>query len=357
MKRLSLSILERAIQFETWLGTYIDGNNNRSIMKWIPPFRACRAITPVAAAATPSNTIGDWFHPEDIQSGWVLNTDYEVYSMGGYWVDMYLCSSSDATSGNMGTVGSGTTAAYISQPFVSPRVAQNIAHFKQYLGQRFDFGGFVSSAGSVWAGKGGLITDQHWFELWIWTRINRWLLRGNTAGYNNSLPQWDKDANEIGRLDTAQGPTYGGGITGGGPKFWEVPISDFSGNRWEFTDGLRLFDGGIYSAGKKVNPGTPYTHVDYTNTGLSISAVTSGQSILSYRSEAALKLHGIPSSTITAGQDGFDGGGLWYTAAGEMIALRGGSCGTGVQAPGALNMSNSPSSASWVIGARAVLVP
>src|SRR4030065_1587791 len=157
-------------------------------MKWIPPFRACRALTSTAAVATPSDTIGDWFHPADIQSGWVLNTDYEVLTMGNYWVDMYLCSSSDATRTSMGTVGSGGTAAYISQPLVSPRVGQTIAHYKQYLSQRVDFGGFARSAGSAWAGKGGLITDQHWFELWIWTRINRWLLHGNTNGYNTSLP-------------------------------------------------------------------------------------------------------------------------------------------------------------------------
>ena len=49
--------------FETRTARYIDGNGNVSIMKWIPPFTACRALTSTAAVATPSGTVGDWFHP------------------------------------------------------------------------------------------------------------------------------------------------------------------------------------------------------------------------------------------------------------------------------------------------------
>ncbi len=366
-KRTSLWILEKAMTFDTRLDVYVDVDGNESVMKWIPPFRACRALTSTAAVATPSGTVGDWFHPEDIQAGWVNNTDYEIISMGGYWVDMYLCSSPLATSASKGSACNGTDLnrkAYVSQPGVAPMVNQTIAHFRQYLKSRFSYGGFAGGiAGTGWAGKGGLMTDAHWFELWIWTRINRWLLRGNTNGYNasNRIPQWHLNANDIGILDTYQSASYGASITGGGGKFWDIPISDFCGNRWEFTDGLRLYDQAIYTAGKTVNPFTDpsdgYSHASFTNTGLSVSGCTSGQSIASYRAEAALKMHGIAASTTTAGAGGFDGQGFMFNLTSERIALRGGSCSNGALCPGALKLDNAPSVYSWYIGARAVLVP
>jgi len=363
-KRTSLWILEKIHVFQTRLDVFVDGDGNESVMKWVPPFRACRALTSTAAVATPSGTIGDWFHPEQIQSGWVNGTDYEIVTMGGYWVDMYLCSSPLAASNSIGQTCNGTDQnrkCYVSQPGVSPMVSQTIAHFRQYLKARFNYGGFAGApAGSQWAGKGGLIPYALWFELWIWTRINRWLLRGNTNGYNASdhIPQWHLDPNDIGVLDGYQPSSYGASVTGGGSPLWEIPISDFCGNRWEFTDGLRLYNGGIYTAGKTVNPFTNptdgYGHSCFTDTGLSISGVTSGQSIASYRTEASIKQHGIPaSSTTTAGQGGFDGQGWWHEASDERVALRGGGCGNGAQCPGALNFYNASSNYNWNIGARA----
>jgi len=366
-KRTSLWILEKAMQFDTRHDVYVDADGNESVMKWIPPFRACRALTSTAAPATPSGTVGDWFHPDDIQAAWVLNTDYEIISMGGYWVDMYLCSSPLATSASVGSACNGTDVnkkAYVSQPGVAPMVSQTIAHFRQYLKSRFSYGGFAGGiAGTGWAGKGGLMTDAHWFELWIWTRINRWLLRGNTYGYSasNHIPQWHLDANDIGILDGSQSASYGTSITGGGGKFWDIPISDFCGNRLEFTEGLRLYNQAIYTAGKTVNPFTNYTdgygHARFTATGLSLTGCTSGQSVASYPAEAALKLHGIPASSVTAGQGGFDGQGIWVTTTGEIIALRGGSCRDGARCPGALDLDNAPSGDHWYLAARAVLVP
>jgi hypothetical protein len=366
-KRTSLWILEKLMQFDTRLDVYVDCDGNESIMKWIPPFRACRALTSTAAVATPSGTVGDWFHPEDIQAGWVLNTDYEIISMGGFWVDMYLCSSPLATSASIGAVCNGTDVnkkAYVSQPGVAPMVNQTIAHFRQYLKSRFSYGGFAGGiAGTGWAGKGGLITDAHWFELWVWSRINRWLLRGNTNGGTaaNHIPQWHLDPNDIGILDAYQSASYGASVTGGGGKFWDIPISDFCGNRWEFTDGLRLYLGKIYTAGKTLNPFTNpadgYDHASFIDTGLSISDCTSSQSVASYRAEAALKLHGIPASTVTAGMGGFDGQGFWYDATLERIAVRGGFCGSGARCPGALSLYIVPSDSYYYFGARAVLVP
>ena len=369
-KRTSLWILEKQMQFDTRMDVYVDADGNESVMKWIPPFRACRALTSTAAVATPSGTVGDWFHPEDIQSGWVLGTDYEIISMGGYWADMHLCSSPLATSASKGLACNGIDVnrkAYVSQPGVAPMVSQTIEHFRTYLKARFNYGGFAGApAGTGWAGKGGLLTDAHWFELWIWTRINRWLLRGNTSGYVDesatpATPKWHLNVNDIGIRDQSDTAGHGSSVTGGGGKFWEIPLSDFCGNRWEFVDGLRLYLGNIYTAGKIVNPFTSpsdgYGHANFIATGLAISGCVSGQSVASYRAEAALKLHGIPASTVTAGTGGFDGQGFWYDATLERIVLRGGNCNYGAQSPGALYLINAPSSIHWGFGARAVLVP
>ena len=106
-----------------------------------------------------------------------------------------------------------------------------------------------------------------------------------------------------------------------------------------------------------IDPTAPYSDVDYTNTGLTVTGPTSGQSIATLRSEAAICSHGIPATTTTAGTGPFDGAGFWWTATGELVAVRGGYCGYGARCPGALNLDNAPASAGWSIGARAVLIP
>ena len=358
--RLNLYTLRALHLLDFRRDTYIDAHGHESIMAWVPPFRAARALTAVAGVATPSQTVGDWLLPS--RAPGTDGVDYELVDMGGYWVDDYLCSSPDASADDMGTVADGITVmAYVSQPGVAPRVAQTIVHFKEYLASRFSGGGFAGdTAGSRWAGKGGLITDQHWFELWVLTRIHRILLRGNTAGYdgtNPSIPVYHGDLSEIGVLDGSQPASYGASITGGGPKSWEVPVSDFCGNRWEFTDGLRWFDGGIYTAGKTINPPSSYADPAYTSTGLTITGVTSGQSIDSYRTEAALRPHGIPATTVTAGTGRMDGQGISFSAVGERVARRGGDPLAGPTAPGAMDFSVAPDGLGWYIGARAVLVP
>ena len=344
---------------------YVDADGHESEMRWIPKFQACRALSKSAAKLTPSGTIGDWFNPREIHSEpcLVQGADYETVAMGGYWVDMWLNSAHDATRKSRGMVCKGS-GAYVSQRGVAPMVDQTIAHFRTSLASRFNGGGFAGSGGSVdWRGKGGLITDQHWFELWIWTRINHWQLHGNTNGYNaeKNVPSWHKDTNETGILDESWPASWGFSITGGGPRAWDVPVGDFCGNRWEFTEGLRLKEGVIHSAGKTINPWTKdddgYGHKAFVNTGLSLTGVQSGQSIASYRTEEGIKLHGIPASSVEAGKGGFDGGGIWVWPNGETIALRGGAAIAGPRCPGALIMNDVPWISSYDGAARAVLVP
>ncbi|MGD0263523.1 MAG: hypothetical protein ABSD47_01050 [Candidatus Methylomirabilota bacterium] len=347
---------------------FVDPEGTISWMRWIPPFTARKAVTTLGAGATPSGTIGDWFHPILTPAGAVETTDFVTYSMGGFWVDQYLCSSRDASAASMGTVADGgaTKIAYHSQRGVAPRVNEAIAHFKTYLVARFASGaGFLRGDGpqvsaAYWATHGGLITDQHWFEIYVWTRINRILLRGNTAGYdgtNAKAPQYHGDGSELGQQDTAHPLAYGVNVAGGGPPSWDLPVSDFCGNRWEFTDGLRLYNTEIWSAGKTIDPAGPYNSAAYTDTGLTIAGVTSGQSVTALRGEAAIARHGTPASTGAAGGGPFDGMGFWYAPSGEMVAIRGGFCDAGAQCPGALSLGASPSDAEWDIGARAVLIP
>ncbi len=341
---------------------YIDGDGHESEMRWIPRFRACRALSKAAAAVTLSCTVGDWFHPKHAHS-LAEGKDYETVIMGGYWVDMWLNSAYDATKKSRGTVYNGS-GAYISQRGVAPMVDQTIAHFRANLAARFNKGGFAGSGGAVdWSGKGGLITDQHWFELWIWTRINGWELHGNTNGYRaqSNVPSWHKNQTEIGILDDSWPANWGLSVTGGGPRSWDVPVGDFCGNRWEFTEGLRLKDGVIFTAGKTINPWTKpeddCSHKEFKDTRLKVSGIQSGQSMASYRMENEIKLHGIPASSVEAGGGGFDGGGVWVWPHGETIALRGGSSFFGPRCPGALIILDDPSFFNNVIAARAVLVP
>ena len=122
-------------------------------------------------------------------------------------------------------------------------------------------------------------------------------------------------------------------------------------------DGLRLFNNTIYTAGKMIDPTAPYSDVDYTNTGLTITGPTSGQSIASLRTEAAICIHGIPATTTTAGAGPFDGAGFWWVTTGERVAIRGGFCINEAQCRGALDLNNLPTHAYWNDGARAVLIP
>jgi hypothetical protein len=340
---------------------YVDGDGHESEMRWIPKFKACLALTDAAAAATPSCRKGNWFNPKNIQPAWVSGVDYITALMGGWWGDLWFASACDADRKSRGTVCSGS-AAYVSQRGVAPMVNQNIAHFRKHLANRFEKGGFAGSGGSGnWAGKGGLITNQHWEELRIWASINGWELRGNTNGYHapGKVPSSHKDPNETGTRDESFAENFGYSITGGGPRSWDIPLGDLCGNRWELCDGLRLKDGVVYSAGKTVNPWTDpkdgCDHKAFVNTGLSIDGVESGQNVTSYRTEDSIMFQGIPASSVAAGSG--DGAGFWYWKNGETIALRGGSSNNGARCPGALLINIDPWYYNDGVAARAVLVP
>jgi hypothetical protein len=212
-----------------------------------------------------------------------------------------------------------------------------------------------------------LCPDYLWFQLWILSRINSVTLHGNTAGYVDesgtaATPHWDADVTEIGVRDQSDTAGHGTSITGGGPHAWDIPISDFNGNRWEFTDGLRLYNGEIYTCDTKANPTPPSSYTvptlnDYVDAGLTVGSLTSGYSIIQYRTDAGLKLHGFPQVVQSAASGPMQGQGFWFSASGEVIAFRGGTSNVGARCPGALCVYAAPGAAGWYFGARAALIP
>lgn len=451
----NLNIIEALALFNTKIYVFRDANDKLSYMRYIPPFSACRALDSTTAPVTPSGTVGDWFHPRDIQSAWYRSSltsgalvggessvvvsiqrgwpssgsgiirdttndsdvlswtgitygsttmtltgvtgvlahnnnaliypnsgAYEIVTMGNYFVDLYLCSSNDATLISMGTVASGVYGCYVSQPFVCPRVSQSIEHYRQFLSKRFNNYpcGFIElpELNNTWSGKGGLITDQHWVELWVWTRINRWLLHGNDYGNSEVAayaPSWYKGnithassysywASEYGITDLVQ---YGLGnkgfsVTGACIETWNLPVNDFLGNRWEFTEGLRLSGNVIYTAGKTINPYTGTTYNEsctaggspFVNTSLTVSGITAGQYLTnSYRTEKELSRYCFPGSTTTSNSL-FDDGLFDWTNTGEQVARRGGDATSGGTGCGALKLNTLSSWTGYYVGARAV---
>jgi hypothetical protein len=91
--------------------------------------------------------------------------------------------------------------------------------------------------------------------------------------------------------------------------------------------------------------------------GLTVGSLTSGYSIIQYRTDAGLKLHGFPQVVQSAASGPMQGQGFWFSASGEVVALRGGTSDDGARSPGALYVGSAPGSAYWYIGARAALIP
>ncbi len=163
------------------------------------------------------NAVRDYWRlvsSEDIQSGWVENTDMRSYLWAGIGS---ICTSAPLRwqhlpiSDQRVTAPTRTGKAYVSAWRRADGESDHCP-FSAYLSSKIRLWRLCGRyRREGWAGKGGLMTDAHWFELWIWTRINRWLLRGNTYGYtaSNHIPQWHLDANDIGILDNYLGVFYG----------------------------------------------------------------------------------------------------------------------------------------------------
>lgn len=328
---------------------YTDRNGFRSAMRWIAPFDAGHALTQAAAALTPSRTIGDWFDLRRAGRTLAEGGDYEAVAMGGFFVDTYLVSAPDASSVSRGTALDGSDRSYVSQPGVAPMVDRTIGHFKRHLALRFAGGGFSGADGPGFPGRGGLIPDVLWNEIWILARLGACGFHGNT-----DHGRWHGDTAERGVRDPT---TAHGTLTGSGPRSWRDPLDDFTGNRAEFTDGLRLVDGIVRSAGRTIDPPDDARDPAYADTGLSPDGVAPYTSVASYRTERALRAHGLGASGAPAGSGGMSGQGFFYTLDGERVADRGSGWGLGALAPGKLSLGKTPAGFGDRVGARAVLVP
>lgn len=324
---------------------YIDGHGNVSVMAHVPTFVAGCALTERAGIDTPSATIGDWFLV-DPATDLVAGLDYEPVEMGGFYVDRYLGAAADASNTSRGTVDG--PAPFVSRANVAPMVNVTIDVFKRKLTARFAAGGFVDGPEGK-AGKGGLLPDAYWNQIWIYARLKGCTFHGNTDSGVCFLA-----ADETGERDPT---TPRGTLTGAGPASWQEPLSDFTGNRAEFTDGLRLVDGIVYSAGYAVDPPASALQRPYRSTGLAIGGVVPYQSIATYRTEPALRLHGIGASSCPAGTGGMSGQGMFHTDTGERIADRGSGWTLREIAPGKLSLGKEPNGFGDRVGGRAIWVP
>jgi len=329
--------------------TYVDRFGARSAMRWIAPADIGYALTAAAAVLTPSGTIGDWFDLRKPLRSVEFGRDYEVVRMGGFFVDTYLVSAPDASSTSRGTSLEGTDRAYVSQPAVAPMVDQTIGHFKRHLAVRFEGGGFSGRDGPGFPGRGGLIPDALWNEIFVLARVSGCHFHGNTDHGRSH-----RDAAERGVHDPT---TAHGTLTGTGPRTWRDPLDDFTGNRAEFTDGLRLVDGIVFSAGRTIDPPDDARDPAYVDTGLAVGGVPPGSSVTQYRTEPELRAHGLGACGGPAGTGGMCGQGFFFTEDGERVADRGSGWSLGVLAPGKLSLGKAPSGFGDRVGARAVLVP
>lgn len=324
---------------------YLDSFGNVSVMAYVPPFVAGCALSERAAGHTPSKTIGDWFLVTD-DMPLMPGIDFEPTGMGGFYVDRYLCSAHDATAADRGTPDS--PHPFVSRAGVAPMVDQTIAVFKQKLAARFQGGGFRNGAPAS-AGIGGLLPDAYWNQIWLYARLNGIGFHGNTDNGRCFLAP-----DETGEPDPT---TAYGTLTGSGPASWQEPLSDFTGNRAEFTDGLRLVDGVVYSAAYALDPPASAMLPPYRSTGLRISGVTPYYSVASYRVEAALRPHGIGATGCPAGAGGMAGQGLFHTDEGERIADRGSGWTLREIAPGKLSLGKDQNGFGDRVGGRAIWVP
>lgn len=203
--------------------------------------------------------------------------DFAPVTMGNFYVDRYLCSAPDATAESRGSMAD----TYVSRAGVAPMVDQTISVFKERLTRRFDGGGFDNGP----SGVEGLLPDAYWNQIWIYARLSGCTFHGNTdCGRYHGQPE------ETGARDLT---TAHGTLTGAGPASWQEPLSDFTGNRAEFTDGLRLFDGMVYSAGLAIDPPADVFAAPYKSTGVRIEGVEPYHSVIEYRSEESVRFHGI----------------------------------------------------------------
>jgi hypothetical protein len=324
---------------------YVDGFGNESIMAYVPPFVAGCALSARAATKTPSDTVGDWFFASEA-NGLLEGVDFAPVRMGDFFVDRYLSSAADASGHSRGTPHS--PQPYVSRAGVAPMVDQTIDVFKRQLALRFAAGEFSDGrAGS--AGSGGLLPDVYWNQIWIYARLSGCAFHGNTDSGVCFLAR-----DETGQPDPTTPP---GTLTGSGPATWDEPLSDFTGNRAEFTDGLRLVDGVIYSSGRAIDPPLCAKSYPYTCTGLVIGGVAPYASVAAYRTEPELREHGIGVRGCPGGKGGMSGQGLFYTLEGERIADRGSGWTLREIAPGKLSLGKTPIGFGDRVGGRAIWVP
>lgn len=308
-------------------------------------------------------------------------------SVGGFWVDKYESSQPDATTSSMGSIGDnvdpGTTpgvSVYNKVPWgwitsVNARKAASNRGADFHLITSIEWAVIADTAAAM-IGNGGPggnnanvapPSDQDADTAGTQYGVRDTYRQGLNAGW-----YCDYTGTEVGTSYNWSIPKTSSGICDMNGNLWEhsagihirdsiayvmiatVPVSSLCGkgtgslnaltdstknwntNQWA---GFWLYaaDGTFFqitgnSATALTVSGTPVSgfYEILLNTGYNIcTGMTSGNRILTKRTEATLRPHNIAATSDATGNSAHGYDGYWFTTAGSFVALRGGAWGTG----------------------------
>jgi len=171
-----------------------------------------------------------------------------------------------------------------------------------------------------------LFTNAEWAAIALWCKANGFQPRGNN-NYGKDVSQ-GHETGKVCHKYVSGGTLYQGRtLTGSGPSAWchdNTPfgITDLNGNIWEWVRGLKITD---KLATIQHQNNFEELEANWLATGVDITdSMSSGNKILTLRSDATFKNLGIPLTSDATGSADYGNDGYWFTTTDERLALRGG---------------------------------